>query len=282
MSGPTDTQLELQQEQINAYKQAETLTQQQYADQKAIYGPMVSQFQSIYAKGPGQEGFTAPEKANLNARAVEGTAENYAAAAKAINEQDAALGGGTNPLPSGAQLQRREQIAESAAQEESRQESQIEEADYAKGYDEWEKAGQGLQTIAAGANPVAYENAATGAGSAAGTTADEIAQEDNEWINATIGAVGSAAGMAGGAAIGKYCWIAAEIYGGWLDPRTEKIRTWLGGPFADTFAGRIICALYERYGEWTADMIRKHRIPRKPFQWLCDMALRKAEASLCR
>lgn len=282
MSGPTDTQLQLQQEQIDAYQQAEQLTKEQYANQQAIYGPMISQFQSIYANGPSQEGFSDEEKERLNAQAVEGTAHNYSSAAKAVGEQEAALGGGTNPLPTGAQLQQKEQVAESAAQEESSQESQIEAADYSQGYKEWEAAGQGLQTIAAGANPLGYEGAATGAGSAAGTTADQIAEEDNSWINATIGAVGSAAGMASGAAVGKYCWIAAEIYGGWLDPRTQKILQWLSGPFGDTLAGRIVCALYARYGEWTADMIRKHRIPRRPFQWLCDVALRKAEASLCQ
>ena len=202
MSGPTSQQTQLQQEQIDAYQQAETLTQQQYADQKAIYGPMSAQFKSIYAKGPNQEGFSAAEKEDLEGQAVEGTAENYEQADKALSEKMAA-GGGT-ALPSGAQEELQANVAESAAQEESKQETQVAEADYTQGYNEWENAGQGLETIASGENPLGYEGAETSSGSAAATTAGDIASEDNSWINATIGAVGSAAGMASGAAINKF------------------------------------------------------------------------------
>lgn len=194
MSGPTATQTELQQEQINAYQQAADLTAKQYSQQESIYGPMVSQFQSIFAKGPSQTGFSTGEESDLNARAVEGTAENYSQAAKAAGEQEAAEGGGTNVLPTGGQQEQRANIAESAAREESEQESQIKQADYTQGYDEWEKAGSGLQAIASGTDPLGYEGAETGAGSAAGTTANQIASEDDSWLNATIGAVGEVGG----------------------------------------------------------------------------------------
>jgi hypothetical protein len=204
MSGPTAQQTELGDAQIAAYQQAATLTQQQYANQQAIYGPMVNQFSSIYAKGPNQKGFSDEETADLNAQAEEGTAENYGSAARAVGESEAAQGGGTNPLPSGAQEAVQSGVATSAAQEESRQESQIESADYSQGYNEWENAGQGLEAIAAGENPLGYQSNQTSAGSAAASTAAQIASEDNSWINATIGAVGSAAGMASGASINKW------------------------------------------------------------------------------
>jgi hypothetical protein len=204
MSGPTQQQTDLGDAQLAAYKQAADLTAKQYADQQAIFAPLVSQFQSIYAKGPNQTGFSTPELNTLNSQAVEGTAENYQAAAKGVNESIAAEGGGDNPLPSGGQIQLKQQVANSAAQEESSQENQINEADYTQGYNEWENAGQGLQTIAAGENPLGYESNETSSGSAAGTTASEIASEDDSWLNATIGAVGSAAGMASGASIQKW------------------------------------------------------------------------------
>jgi hypothetical protein len=194
MSGPTAQQTELGDAQLEAYKQAAQLTQQQYANQQAIYGPMATQFESIYAKGPGQEGFSAPEVQDLDAQAVEGTAENYEAAEKAVGESTAAEGGGTNPLPTGAQTELKEQTAQSAAEEESRQESQIKSADYSQGYNEWEQAGQGLQSIAAGENPLGYESNETSSGTAAGTTASQIASEDDSWLNAAIGAGGSIAG----------------------------------------------------------------------------------------
>lgn len=201
MSGPTQQQTELGDAQLAAYKQATQLTQEQYGDYKAITGPMVTQLSSIYAKGPDQEGFTAAEKGNLNAEAIEGTAQNYSQAAKAVGEQTAALGGGTNPLPTGAQIQLRQQVANSAAQQESTEESQIEQADYTQGHSDWDAAGAGLQAIAAGENPAGYEAAETGAGSADSSTEAAIASEDDSWLNAALGAAGSIGGMAAGAAI---------------------------------------------------------------------------------
>lgn len=204
MSGPTQQQEQLGDAQLAAYQQAAQLTQEQYANQQAIYGPMTAQFQSIYAKGPGQKGFSDEENADLNAQAEEGTAENYGNAARAVGETTAARGGGTNPLPGGADSAIQSNIATSAAQEESQQENQIESANYAQGYNEWENAGQGLQSIATGENPLGYEQNETGAGQAAGTTASQIASEDDSWLNAALGAAGNAAGLAGGAAIKKW------------------------------------------------------------------------------
>jgi hypothetical protein len=204
MSGPTAQQTELGDAQLQAYQQAAQLTQEQYTNQQAIFAPLVSQFQSIYAKGPGQQGFSPEENEELNATAEEGTAENYGDAARAVGESEAAEGGGTNPLPTGASSAIQSNIATSAAKEESQQESQIESADYSQGYNEWENAGQGLETIASGENPLGYESNETSSGSAASTTAGQIASEDDSWLNATIGAVGSAAGMASGASINKW------------------------------------------------------------------------------
>lgn len=107
-------------------------------------------------------------------------------------------------MPTGAQMQQKAEIAQSAAQEESSQEDQIKAANYSQGYNEWEQAAGGLQSIAAGENPLGFESGETSAGEAAGTTANQIASEDNSWINAAIGAAGSAAGLAGGASINKW------------------------------------------------------------------------------
>ena len=50
---------------------------------------MAQQFSSIFSMGPSQKGFDQSEENTLNAQAVEGTAENYSQAAKAVNEQTA-------------------------------------------------------------------------------------------------------------------------------------------------------------------------------------------------
>lgn len=194
MCGATDAQNQLQQEQLDAYQQAQDLMEKQYGNQQAIYAPMAAMFQSIFAKGPSQQGFSDAQLTDLNAGAVEGTAQNYSQAAKAVNENIAAQGGGTNPLPSGGQIQLKQQVANSAAQEQSRETSQIRQADYQQGYNEWINAASGLTSIAAGENPLGYQSNAISSGSAAGTTADQIAQEQNSWINAAIGAAGAIGG----------------------------------------------------------------------------------------
>lgn len=199
MCGPTTQQTELGNDQIEAYQQAQQLTQEQYADQQAIYGPMSAQFSSIFDKGPSQQGFSASETQNLDASAVAGTAQNYEQAAKATGESEAAEGGGTNPLPSGGQEQLKAETANSSAAQESTEENQINTANYAQGYSEWQNAGEGLQAIAAGDNPLGYEGAATSSGSAASSTANQIATEQNSWVNAALGAAGSI----GGAVVGE-------------------------------------------------------------------------------
>jgi hypothetical protein len=194
MCGSTQAQGTLQQEQLDAYKQAQEMTAKQYADQQAIYAPMAKQFQSIFALGPSQEGFSTDETNVLNATAVAGTATNYANASKAVGEKLAAEGGGNEVIGSGGAAQLKAETAQSAAGELSREQTQIKEADYEQGYKQWMNAGQGLENIAAGENPLGYEGAATGAGGAAGTTADQIAQQQNSWINAALGAAGAIGG----------------------------------------------------------------------------------------
>lgn len=193
MCGSTNSQDQIQQEQIQQYEQMQEMTREEYAHQQEIYGPMADKFKSIFDLGPGHKGFSDDQTNDLNATAVEGTAQNYAAASRAVNENIAGQGGGEY-MPSGADNQMRSQVAQSAAQEQSREEGQIKQADYGQGYQEWQQAGEGLLAIAAGDNPLGYANATTGSGAAAATTADQIAQEQNSWINAAIGAAGAVGG----------------------------------------------------------------------------------------
>jgi hypothetical protein len=74
------------------------------------------------------------------------------------------------------------------------------------------------------------------------------------------------------------CWIAAELFGGWDDPRTELVRTWLWSDFNKTRIGAALVALYMRFGERVAAMIRKNKPMRAFFSALFNQALRKAQA----
>ena len=64
---------------------------------------------------------------------------------------------------------------------------------------------------------------------------------------------------AGGATSGMLfgCWIAAELYGGWADPRTVLVRLWLHFEFRKRWYGPAVLWAYERWGERVAAAIRK-------------------------
>jgi hypothetical protein len=181
----------IQQEDIATMQQYDQQQATQYANQTALYAQVKSVLDPILNAGPNQQGFSAAELNTLNAQAVEGTAENYSAAGKAVGEATAAEGGGDNPLPSGAQTQLKQEVANSAAEQESSEETQIQGADYQQGQQNFTNAEQGEMAIAAGENPLGYASATTNAEDTAGSEANAIAGENTSWINASIGAAGA-------------------------------------------------------------------------------------------
>lgn len=75
------------------------------------------------------------------------------------------------------------------------------------------------------------------------------------------------------------CWIAAELYGGWEDPRTILVRSWIFGKFRQRWYGELLCRAYLRWGEGIAEAIKVRRRLRASFQWLFDRALEAAGKS---
>lgn len=200
MCGATNAQEQLQQEEMQSIQQYDQMMQTQYAKQSSLYSTVTSVLQPIFNQGPNQQGMSAAEKATLDAQAVEGTAENYKMAAQAVNEQIAAEGGGGSPaITTGAQQAIKSSIATSAAAEESKQETEIQEQDYALGRENFTNAEEGLMAVAGGENPLGYMQATTNQENVTNQEANAIAEEDNSWINAAIGA----AGTIGAAAVGR-------------------------------------------------------------------------------
>lgn len=190
MSGPSAQQVQLGDEQSQFYQQGMQESQSAFSEQQSLLAEMEKIYQPILNRGPNAEGFSDAEKENLDSQAEEGTASNYSKAAKAVGENIAA-GSGDNPLPSGSGEQLKEEVAQSAAGQESQEESQILGADYAEGEHQFEDAGNALANVSGQLNPVAYESGATGAGSAAETTEKDINAESNSWETAVLGAAGS-------------------------------------------------------------------------------------------
>lgn len=159
-------------------------------------------------------------------------------------------------------------------------------------------ANYGSKVLSASALPATLQGAVTGEqGNLVRTEADagnqalgidEKASDQPSFLDelgenfaSTLGAgAGKAAGMGlqGAAqAIGKKgCWIAAELYGGWFDPRTQDVRQWMFGEFAKTTPGFLICALYVWCGERVAGWIHRWPILRRVFLPLFNKALAKA------
>lgn len=94
--------------------------------------------------------------------------------------------------------------------------------------------------------------------------------------------LGSSAAKSFGSGIGSFaagaafCWIAAELYGGWDDWRTKLIRKWLAEEFSKRWYGRLVLRAYTHWGERLAIAIRTRPRLRRFFRWLFDKALLSA------
>lgn len=92
--------------------------------------------------------------------------------------------------------------------------------------------------------------------------------------------LGSSAGKsAGSGSYGntKACWIAAELWGGWSDPRTILVRIWLHTEFRKRWYGPAVLWLYSRYGARLAERIKTDLWLRGQFTLLFDRALEVAD-----
>lgn len=84
-------------------------------------------------------------------------------------------------------------------------------------------------------------------------------------------------GEMAGAAAAKGCWIAAELYDGWDDPRVSLIRAYLFGSFSESRIGAWLTHLYVLYGIRAAEIIRRNRTARFAFKMIFDRALSAAK-----
>lgn len=187
----TSEQNTLQTEQMDAYKQAQDLVQQQYGNQQGILAKMSAVLDPILKAGPSQRGFSDAERNDLNSQAIQGTAQNYKSASQAIGENLAVNGGGSLPMSGGPEAQIKAETATSAAGTLSSEQNEIQQQDYETGRQNFDTALSGEGNIASLENPTAYQSNATASGNSADAEANAIASENNSWINAALGAAGA-------------------------------------------------------------------------------------------
>lgn len=281
----SDAQNQLQDQQVAFYQQLQTQDATTFGEFQSILPQITAAYQPILAAGPNQQGFNTDELNNLNTQATEGVSTNYKNARQALNETEAARGGGDTYLPSGVNTEENETLLSDAAQQQSTEQQQIKQASYAQGNQNFNNATQALTNEQSILNPQGAASVATSGGSAASTTAAQISSENNSWEAPLIGAVGAvgSAALTGGlsaavpatSGVGNAlppCWIAAEIFGGWHEPRTIEVREWL----IARFEGSALLDFYRRHGERTAQAIQRHRSLRAIFTVVCNLALRQA------
>ncbi len=256
-----------------------TLTQnynQQYGQWTDQMGKLNSVISPILNAGPGQYGFAPGEDAAIRGGAITADAAAATNAEAATNRQITAENGGASLMPTGAADELKQQSDVAAAQKTASDQNTITEAGYAQGNANYNGALSADEFALGSMNPNAFAGAASSGGSAA-TGAVNAATNADAASMSWLGALGSAAGGIGGGLAQKYCWIAAELYGGWYEYRTIAVRQWLSMEFIKTFYGKYILSLYTKFGRQVAQYIKTHRRTRAVFQYIFDKALEKAQ-----
>src|SRR5215471_6033166 len=154
-SGPSATQMELQQEEADFYRTQINAYNKAYSNFSDIQAKLNAQFDPILKAGPGQMGYTPDELTTLRTQSTEGTAQNYAAAQRALQQRIATLGGGTSNVNTtgGVAGQLQAELASAGAGEQSRENLGITQSGYDVGRQMWQQAVAGEENLAAGWNP---------------------------------------------------------------------------------------------------------------------------------
>lgn len=264
-----------------------TMTQDyntQFANQNAILGTLTQSLSPIIAAGPNQMGYNNAELTNLNSQALQGTGQSYANASQALKENQAASGGGNSYLPSGVQSQQQAGLASAAANQESNQMLGIQQAGYQQGNNMYESAVGQLGGVAGMYNANQTAGSANSAAGEANTEANAVNTANQQGLNNLMGLATGAMGGAGAAIGGIYCWIAAELFGGWEDKRTITVRKWLSEEFSKHWYGSLFNRWYSKNGQKMAKRIQRNRPMRwvfwKLFEWFLGQA-EKVEEGVC-
>jgi len=189
------------QAQKSAFEQLTSQAQSIFGSSSQIFNDLTSAFQPILAAGPGQNGYSPAELANLRSEAITQSGQQYRSAAQAAGERSAAAGGGNTFLPSGATAQMQANIASQGAAQTAGELSQINTNNANIGRQNWLSAANVLSGAPNVFSPATSAgSAATGAGSAAMGgqqdifgTAQQVNKENNWWQPIVGGVLGGVA-----------------------------------------------------------------------------------------
>jgi hypothetical protein len=218
--GADASQTDLAKSQTDFYNTLKGDYAKQFGGKSAILNTLTTNLTPVVNAGPTQFGFAPGEVNALNSQAIEGTAQAYRHAQQALQNQQAARGGGNVYLPSGVDAQNAATLASNAANTTSNQLLDIQNRGYEQGNRNYNNAIAALGGTAQTYNPALYMNGATSAGNSAAAETNLVAKENaesNPWgtiggilggvAGSFLGPIGTAlgskvGGMIGGAASG--------------------------------------------------------------------------------
>lgn len=259
---------------------ANAAANQKFADQSrstlfGSYNPQTNQY-----SGGTESQFLNPSSLNTTsltgpyANAYNTEANTNAQAAKnavSTSEQNqAAHGMGATPAGYNANQQR--EAYQDQAQNNAANYSGLFGQQHNEALNQYQNANSMLSNNSTGASSLSLQGNTNAAGNYNGLYGT-ASQQTPTALGTVLGTVGTLAGAAGQAFSGKVpCWCAAEVFGGWHEPRTVIVRRWL----QENFAGTRLYNLYAQYGERWAAVMRRHRSVRWFFTRLFNHFLRLA------
>jgi hypothetical protein len=245
-----------------------------FSENQALMNNLTGNLGSIIAAGPGQQGFTPQELAAQNSQAINAAAAGNQKAQVAIGE-NAAKGSATPGIESGITQAERSAAATTEDTGLANTEANITNANYATGRQNyWNAVGEQEKAPGAFEEPsTEAANAVTGANKVTGEQAN--ANEQNSMGTQLLGlgeglASNAATAFAGG------CWVAAEVFDGWDDPRVSEARNFIFNVWAkESFIGSLVAKLYLKIGKHFAKIVRQHAGLRRLLKPIFEIAVRK-------
>lgn len=186
--------------QTNLTNQIVQQGQQVFGNSSKVFNDLVSSLSPTVANGPNQQGFSAAETSALKSQAITQSGAAARNAQQAAGQIQSAEGGGnTSDTNGGTNAGINANIEGSAAANTANELSQIDQANYATGRDNYKQAVSALGGSTSVFNPATgLDDAATSSASAEASTANQIASQNNSWMNIVGGALGAVAGSAVG------------------------------------------------------------------------------------
>jgi hypothetical protein len=214
-------------------------------------------------------GFNAQELADLNANNVNTTGAQYANVQKQLDLANSSnnMKGLTSGVAAGERASLQNMAAGTVASNATNVElANAELAQQNKNTAQSELLG--LESGTAG-NAISQGQVENTSESNAFNQANTEQQQSSQLMNTIVGGVigaGSAFATGGASMIG--CWIAAEVYGDWSDPRVLRAREVIFG--TQSWGWRIVARLYLTHGERVARMVARSRTLKAIFKFAFD------------